>query len=230
MFNLRELAVTTFRGTPVEKPLRAVGSIYDGRRARRFNDWRAAYDQTSFAAQQAYYNELALRSPDQAQYDTGPVLDAVAGATTVVEIGGWRGDLARDALAAHAGISIWRNYDICTWALAHSKLASSRYEGIALTDWPWNTDLQSADALVATNMIEHIRFAELEQLARQFPKYGIVHLEAPVADDASDELWKNYRGTHILEVGWRQVEDLLVGLGFAPVRGTGWRTFTLDRT
>jgi hypothetical protein len=235
MPNLYEVATAKLRDTPVEKPLRAVVGTHYGRRAarilnrgaREFNDWRAAYDRTSFAAQQAYYDGLAPRYPEQAYYDPAPALDALAGARVVTEVGGWRGDLARDALAARADITRWRNYDICTWALDHPKFSSPRYEGILLADWPWNTDLQPADAFIATQMIEHIRFAQLEQLAQQFPKYRTVYLEAPIADDATDERWEDYNGTHILEVGWCQIENLLASLGFATtVHGAESRTFT----
>jgi hypothetical protein len=234
MSNLREIATAKLRGTPVEKPVMAVVGSHYGRRAvgifktttREFNDWRAAYDRMPFAEQQTYYDKIAPRFPDQAHYNLASALNALTGATTVTEVGGWRGDLARDALATRADITSWHNYDICTWALDHPKFASPRYEGIVLTDWPWNTDLQPADAFVATHVIEHIRFSELEQLAQQFPKYRTVHLEAPIANDATDERWENYFGTHILEVGWRQIEDLLAGLGFAAARGAEWRTFT----
>jgi hypothetical protein len=230
------MTIEKVRGTPVEKPLKAAAGSPCGRQvtrmlnhrlAREFNDWRTAYDQMPFTAQQAYYDEVGPEFPEQAHYDLASALNALSYATTVTEVGGWRGDLARDTLAARADITSWRNYDICGWALAHSKFASPRYERILLTEWPWDTDLQATDAFVATHVIEHIRFAQLSELARQFPKYRIVHLEAPIAEDSVDERWEDYIGTHILEVGWRQVERLLEGLGFATsARGSQWRTFT----
>ena len=187
-----------------------------------FDRWRAEYDDTPFEAQVAFYEEVAARFPDQRQFGQLVAGWALKDATTVTEVGGWRGELAA-AVLPESRIGRWTNYDICRWAVENPACTEPAYEAVALGDWPWETDLLPADAFVASHVLEHIRFRELEQLAEQFHKFKLLHLDIPVGEDPTD--WTGYFGTHILEVGWREIDGLLQGHGFASLDTGRTRTY-----
>lgn len=179
-----------------------------------WNGWRAEYDVSSFDHQKKVYEDLAQLFPEQAHFSFEAALKAVEGASSVTEVGGWRGDLAAQILAQNDGITSWKNYDLCHWALNDgNRCEDTRYTPVELADWPWNVDLQPADVFVSTHCIEHMRWNQLKALSEQFRKFKKVHLEAPLLWEESKD-WSNYVGTHILEVSWSFVNDHILSLGF----------------
>lgn len=178
-----------------------------------FDSWRESYDRTTFAQQAAFYDELACDYPKQNDYDWASVSVALPGIRHVTEIGGWRGELADQALAAFPLIR-WVNYEISSWAVGRgSRCDDWRYSGIALSDWPWRQWLWPAHLFVANHVIEHMRFAQFEELSKQFVKYRRLHLQIPIPLDGGAD-WDGYEGTHALEVGWDEVDALLRSRGF----------------
>ena len=178
-----------------------------------WDEWRATYDTTTFAEQAAHYDEFARDYPEQAHWTLPAARPAAALAGTVTELGGWRGELADILLNENPQISRWTNYDLCSWAIEHSRCADPRYEPVLLDDWPWHTVLEPADLFVATHTLEHIRWPQLVMLADQFPRFRWLHLELPVPQDKTPS-WQGFTGTHILEASWLDVHRLLAGKGF----------------
>lgn len=161
----------------------------------------------SFAEQVGVYEAVALAAPNQNRYDLRALQAALNDCSTVTEIGGWQGHLAADVLRRHS-LARWLNYEICRWATTHTVCVDPAYQAITLSDWPWNTDLAAADLFVASHVIEHMRFAELERLADQFEKFDRLHLQIPVSMLEQAD-WTGYRGSHILEVPWTAIDQLL---------------------
>ena len=189
-----------------------------------FDRWREHYDATPFDKQVGNYELIARRFPQQQQWNGDAALRALTDQSTVTELGGWRGELAAEMLAARP-IGRWVNYDICKWAVDNPVCTLGAYRPVHLDDWPWEIDLEPADCFVASHVLEHIRFAELERLAEQFHKFRSLYLDIPVGEDPPD--WSGYFGTHILEVGWREIDRLLVSHGFASNDTGTTRTFTV---
>lgn len=195
----------------------AVGINWDG--------WRQQYSEMTFRDQQAFYRQVAQEHPDQQHFD---VLEAEAAFSrigiygmTVVEMGGWDGALA-ETLIGHFPIVRWQNYDIV--AVYPQVCDDPRYKRIVLGDWFWNQP-RSADVFVATHTIEHITGGELAKLFDCLD-CEYVYLESPLKADGQS--WAGYVGSHILELGWRQVDGLLVERGYELIRpgvGTGlWQS------
>lgn len=182
-----------------------------------YDAWRARYDSLSFAEQQAIYDQIGHISPEQPHVDVDAANHAFRDVRSVVEIGGWRGELAEALLPLHRRVDSWVNFEVCGWAVGEgNRCGDARYAGVELDDWPWNTDLPAADLFVASHVVEHMRFRDFTLLAEQFPKFGRVHIRAPLPL-IGRPCWDSYPGTHILEAGWEELHDFLGSLGLVLV-------------
>ncbi len=132
-----------------------------------------------------------------------------------MEIGGWRGDLAKMALDDFDAIILWHNYDLISFNNLQ-KCSDKRYKLVSLLSDVWNTELiDSYNALIATHMIEHIKWKEFQKLAEWIPpKIETVLFEAPISDSDENRNWKGDHSSHIFEKGWSQVIDEMNRYGF----------------
>lgn len=83
----------------------------------------------------------------------------------------------------------------------------------------WNLEVDKKyNALIASHMIEHIKWRELVQLIRWIPKnIQTVLFEVPIAQSAEDFNWKGHYSTHILEKGWEQIVEEMRAYNFVKV-------------
>ena len=183
-----------------------------------FDKWRKEYPTSTFRQQQLEWNALYDTYPNQVHWNAQPVIDALNRAgMTITELGGWQGELANHVIPI-TNPARWTNYDICPKAISNTVCHLPCYEPVLLSDWPWNTDLKPADAFVATHVIEHMTSGQIKELGQQLAaKYSILVIEAPVVDSATGFSWEGNGSTHILELGWEQLESIFFSLGFQPV-------------
>lgn len=130
----------------------------------------------------------------------------------VLEFGGWRGAMAASVLSKLNGLNSWENYDICPSSLLEKDCLDSRYFGVVPDNFLWETPRlsDSYHIFVSSHAIEHLTAEHLEKLFRWLPdSINWMYLCAPIQDSATTEKWQDYGGTHILEIGWEQVLDLL---------------------
>jgi hypothetical protein len=189
-----------------------------------FDLWRENYDSLTFEDQCRFYDWVAEKYPDQAEYNAEPIRYALYRATEeigplyVMEIGGWDGALAAETLDGldDTRIAAWTNYDIAQMALVRGSWIPDRYRPVLLKDFPWNYSFPNRhNVFVATHFIEHIKAHELLKLffaLKQSIKYIV--LQAPIEDSVIHKDWSGYTGSHILEIGWSQVYDMLHWFGF----------------
>ena len=191
--------------------------------------WRAGYDNMSFEDQCAFYDQVWGWWPFQAYFNPEPARRALAGVVSVVELGGWQGHLAADVLGLRPDFVRWTNYDICKGALMNPATDDDRYLPQLLEGFPWDVELASADALVATHFAEHIKAAELEALAeRHFRDYRLIYLEVPISEEPTN--WSGQDCSHILEWGWVELQALIESYDFELVQHDGWcRAFRSTR-
>lgn len=177
--------------------------------------WRSTYGSRSLAEEAAFYDRVAAKHPEQQQWRQHAdfTVAALEGATSVVELGPWRGELAAHAIEHVPTIGSWVGFDVCPWAVENTRCDHPAYQPVALTDWPWDTDLPAADVFVASHVLEHLSWEHLQALAAQFPKYGRLILDIPIPETVPRD-WQGYRGSHMLDVSWADVAVLLVGQGF----------------
>lgn len=187
-----------------------------------FDAWRERYDEMTYRDMRDFYNLVEIDHPLQQAYDVGTFsrfLDRAIvsiGPVSVLEMGGWKGELAQEMLTK-PGVIGWYNLEICENAAQKSVFSSPRYEVVVPDDFAWNTTLPPADVLVASHFIEHIRLWELVALVCNLPgKVRFIGLQAPIQETETD--WTGYHGTHILEVGWRDVSACLRADNFAEMK------------
>ena len=193
---------------------------------RRFNDWRSAYSWMSYSDQQLFYSQVETEFPQQANFSSEAALTffrRVSPESRVIELGGWKGDLAAAVLTSPLSdrVSSWTNYDICPTLGGKAVCKDPRYRLIVPMGWFWKTAVQDAEVFVATHTIEHLSVKHLEALlvkVAKLPSLQYIYLESPLPDSAVRNRWPDYFGSHILEVGWEQVTGLLSQHGFMAAR------------
>lgn len=182
-----------------------------------WDHWRGEHARMTFADQQAFYRRVAEEHPCQQSFDVPHAqgtFDRIGGsALEVLELGGWDGALAQALLSTRTDIASWTNYDI----VAVSQVCRHpRYRLELLGDYLWNQDEVRGDVFLACHTVEHLTAAELARLFDVL-RVEFIYLQAPIEVSGRSN-WDGYNGSHILEIGWDEIDALLLERGYA-VRG-----------
>jgi glycosyltransferase involved in cell wall biosynthesis len=223
-------AATVWGQSRIRKLLSRVKRSFYQRRnlweIRKFDAYRTEYDTMSFRTLAKRTDSLRRQCPERAHFSLPPVVywfdNVVARPAAVLEIGGRRGDLAMKMLSKYEFISCWHNYDIMTDKNAQ-KCSDPRYTHIIPEDYIWNLPVdRSCNALVATRVIEHMKWRELLLLIGWIPEHiTSVLLEAPIKKSVENYDWTGDRSTRILEKGWEQVIREMQKTGFEAIYSKG---------
>ena len=192
---------------------------------RRYNiyqldRYRKNYDSLSFRYKIRKANKWLKQYPEQAHFDINPINywfeNIVERPTSVLEIGGWRGDLAEKALSSFKHIEKWHNYDLINYN-SYQKCNEKRYSLITLNDYIWHLTLNyEYNVLIATHMIEHINWQEYIKLTEWIPiSVKTVLFEAPLPTSSENIDWKGDYSSHVLEKGWEQAINEMKNHGFS---------------
>lgn len=189
-----------------------------------FDAWRANYDLMSYEDQQAFYDRMEADHGCQAGYNLAAYTQFINYVSQqielpyVLELGGWKGELACQMLKQFPDIAIWVNVEICRAAVEKTVFISSEYATWIPKDFVWRVELPPANVVIASHFIEHIRAKHLDCLFENLPATTrYLGLQAPIPEDATAHDWTGYHGSHILEIGWKQVGALLGALGFGEI-------------
>lgn len=185
--------------------------------------WRARYREMTYAEHQQAYDEILAAHPRQAGFDSGALtecLDRIGKrAVKIFEFGGWRGGLAADILKGEIGVLSWINVEITPLAQEEVECDDPRYSVYVPSDFIWNIMSDSRDVgnfFVSSHTIEHLTAEHLASLFRWLSStVRYMFLQAPLPEDCTDNKWEGYGGTHILELGWKQIVNLLDSMGWA---------------
>jgi len=185
-----------------------------------FDRWRQDYAQLTYKDQLAFYNQVAIDHPLQHGFDEAAFEDFIKplGEADVIELGGWKGELAAFVLPKLPKVRKWLNYEISEQAIKETYCKDERYHPLIPSDFLWNIEIPKADVFISSHTIEHITAKELDKL---FSKLPVKHigLQAPLGDNGTD--WAGYYGSHILEIGWNSVIEMLSGYGFSLTVSSG---------
>lgn len=191
-----------------------------------FDAWRENYLHMTHREQQEFYDRVEVDHPHQAAFTAAHFREFFwqgvrnLPSAYVLEMGGWKGELACEMLkiAFLPSISIWCNVEICQRAVDMSICESRRYTTFVPKNFPWNVELPPANVFVAAHFIEHITRNDLDMLIQNLPDtVRYIALEAPISENGNGIDWTGYHGSHILEIGWKQVTRLLMNNGFLPI-------------
>lgn len=184
-----------------------------------FDAWRENYGNMSYADQQDFYDRVYADHPDQAGYVLHGGLELFSHffervlselpKVYVLELGGWRGELANEMLNRFPSLSIWCNVEICRAAVRGTVFASPRYTTWIPPDHPWNVELPPANVVVASHFIEHIKRHELDLLLINLPATLRYLVSVAPLPEVERPDWNSYHGSHILEASWDEVAQML---------------------
>ena len=176
----------------------------------RLDRYRKKYDSLSFRSKIKKANKWLKLYPEQGHFNLTPINywleNIVDRPVSVLEIGGWRGDLAEKVLLSFEHINLWHNYDLIKQN-SYQKCHDNRYKLISMEEDLWHMFLKfEYNALIATHMIEHINWKEFIELINWIPEsIRTVLFEAPLPASNEKINWKGDYSSHVLEKGWEQV-------------------------
>ena len=199
-----------------------------------WDEWRSRYSSMTYAEQQAFYSEVWKHHPSQLHFDAGAALAFMRALPVmprpmrVVEIGGWRGELAEALIPYLPASWSWLNLEICREAAAASVCQQPAFRAVSPESWPWEDlpTLAGADILVASHVIEHMSVEHLEALVDSLATARWMFLASPLPQSGTPD-WAGYNGSHVLPLSLDGVTDLLADRGWDPFAsaGTDSRTF-----
>jgi hypothetical protein len=176
------------------------------------DEFRRNYDKWTVADHKKFYSDVYAVAPQQSH--SAPEFVSMVVAThkprSVVEIGGWDGELAVGMLERFPFIERWTNVEICEEAVKHGH-SHPRYWPVSPDVWYWENQW-TADMLVASHCIEHMTAKDLEALVRATNAQRMF-FDAPLIDGPID--WWGSSTTHILEVGWDGVTEICAKHGYS---------------
>jgi len=196
-----------------------------------FNQWRQDYDTLTFEEQLAFYQRYVQDHPKQCHFSPGGLRLAFGEIPLdefrVLELGGWTGQAAEMMLEVRGDITTWTNVEISGGARNNPVCEDPRYHTLAPRALDWGIPLpQDCNVFVALHVLEHVKAVHVRSIIAQLPAsivYAII--EAPIKQSGTNNEWHNYYGSHVLELGWKQVEALLGEYSFVPMKHLKHDTF-----
>jgi acetyltransferase-like isoleucine patch superfamily enzyme/glycosyltransferase involved in cell wall biosynthesis len=176
-----------------------------------FDEWRACRDDMVYEDHVAYYNALYAQYPEQhyCQMDEARrfVRQLPAG-TKVLELGGWKGEVAASVLDECPAIERWHNFELSAKAV-RAGLEHPRYTADVADTFVWDLEsIPDSTVLFASYVFEHMRGKEIDHLLSRLSSVQQVYVESSLPQSGSGISWNGTQTTNVLEIGWREVEAL----------------------
>lgn len=183
-----------------------------------FDDWRDAYDSMTYEEHSRYFDAIYEQFPQQShctRHEAHAFFQEQPNGCRVLELGGWDGSMARILLDEFPGIVHWTNVEICRAACIAGGMEAPRYSAHTPDGWLWEQDrLPHADVLFASHSFEHLRAEQIDRLLARLLGIRAAYIEAPLAESADNFDWTGDLSTHLLEIGWRQLEERFLQHGY----------------
>jgi hypothetical protein len=175
------------------------------------DEFRRNYDNWTVKDHKEFYRQVYEVAPKQSHSAPDLVADAIVqcGPQRILEIGGWDGELAVGMLERFTFIENWTNVEICSQAVRYG-YRHERYTALSPKAWFWERQWEG-DMLVASHCIEHMSAAHLEALVRS-ASVDCFFFDAPLMDEPTS--WWGSSTTHVLEVGWNGVTEIMNRCGY----------------
>lgn len=183
-----------------------------------FDNWRARYATMTDIEHIEYANRSELEHPFQQHFSVDACLQFLSGDNSpVLEIGGWKGELAARVLS-FLPIESWTNVEISRRAVDANECTDPRFRAISPTEFRWwrGSHGFTQPRIVMSHTIEHIAESDVRDLIGHMTQAQSWYIEAPLNDEPID--WSGYHGGHILEVGWNGVDSIFSSHGYTATK------------
>lgn len=185
-----------------------------------FNKWRAMYKELTDDEHREFMTACASAFPDQQHFQFPNYVELFRFYPTVekprvLEMGGWKGELAGKCLFNFKNIHAWHNIDFCSAIKDQQACKDERYTFECPDKFAWWQDMSrhvDFDIFLSSNAIEHLSDVHLLELLHRIRHIPLIMLEAPIGDEAQD--FTGYWGTHILQIGWNKINDVMHNYGY----------------
>jgi len=191
---------------------------------KMFDDYRRNYDKLPFENHLKLYDVIAKFFPDQQQYAVDAVqnfLYQIEGEVNVLELGGWKGELATEIFNSIQGgrIGKWTNYELCATAV-NAGLKHPKYKAVVLKQF-FDGKVKGYNTLIMSHVLEHMKVEQFKKILSGLKNIKYIYIDAPIADKTEGVDWSGYLGSHVLEIGWDDVVALLKKKGFILMEDCG---------
>jgi hypothetical protein len=191
--------------------------------------WRELYDSFSHEENIEIGNALEAAYPHQVSFNAElfeKFFSTQPPGVRVLEIGGWKGELAKHLLERNPNIAHWHNIDMCRAAVLKTvpmgELApryTSEFPGSF--DWFKQPREFIYDIAISAHTIEHLSDSHLKDLIGFLSGIPVIVFEAPISQETGVS-WAGYPGTHILKMGWAEIESLMAMRGYRATQLSPW--------
>lgn len=185
--------------------------------------WRANYRNGTCTIEdhRRLYAAIHAEYPDQGYVNTSELFFflKVHKPKTVVEIGGWDGWAAHNTMLA-ARVETWDNYEIAPVEPLPNMPTGYRHH--TLEDaMPWETPgALSADALVASHVLEHLTAADLSRLLAALDVKA-AYVDVPLLA-TTPTTWDGTWTTHALALSLEQFDQEWAARGWTLAHGVAY--------
>lgn len=184
-----------------------------------FDLWRARYLEATYDEHREFYRQIATAYPEQRYFNLEAAREFMlsAGPTRVLELGGWKGELAAAILPEWQRIVEWLNIEIAPQAVTESACRDWRYTVDVPDSFIWDLprDWGRFDTFVASHVLEHLVYADVVKVLQMIHGVEWIYVDAPLPPGGS--MWGGGESTHILEIGWTRLGDLIESYGYREV-------------
>ena len=197
-----------------------------------FDRYRHDYAAMPFAEHQRVYGVIERVYPDQSCFDRQAVASFLQMLIThdippaILELGGWKGELAHAMLQQFRGIHFWHNIEICREAVQKVVCQDrwGRYTCNTLDDFFWREKpnwVQMYNTLILSHVVEHMRLEDFAGTIAHCAGKGVgyLYLDIPHITEDSHKAWRGWTNTHVLEGGWNDIEAILAQHDYGKVSG-----------
>ena len=181
-----------------------------------WNKWRALYFDLTEKENIQFGYDIFEKYPNQQSFTLSNyklLEQEFVTSTDVLEIGGWRGELAAHILAKNPTINTWKNIDVCKAAIdAIPATNDKRLHQIYPYCFEWWVNyhpsfLSVFNYLVMAHSIEHLHHTHVDSLMQKVAGIRTIIIEAPISEHGDN--WHNYQGTHIFDKGWGYIDSIM---------------------
>jgi len=187
-----------------------------------FDEWRRLYNSLTDEEQSEFYDDLERFYPHQQSF-TKPNYDELIKRyprAIVLEVGGWKGELASYCMSMSGAPMWWLNIELSQRAIDQTVPGLVNFVAVKPKRFNWFKKHRGGAGMfniaIASHVIEHLKDKDLLYLLNCLSDIKVVALEAPIDDGPSD--WTGYHGSHILKMGWNGIDKAMKKRGFSSER------------